>query len=90
MEQLHSSPVDEATGRAIRHALDLHGKLKVAAADVSPDADLYGVGLTSHASVNVMLEIETILDIEFPEELLKRDTFASIDAIEHAVAVASE
>jgi acyl carrier protein len=37
--------------------------------------------MTSHASVNVMLALEDALDIEFPERLLKKSTFASVASI---------
>jgi acyl carrier protein len=49
------------------------------------DGDLYSVGLTSHASVNVMLALEGAFDVEFPEEMLRREVFASISAIRAAV-----
>jgi acyl carrier protein len=47
--------------------------------------DLYEAGMTSHASVNVMLGIEDAFDLEFPDEMLRRTTFQSIDAISAAV-----
>lgn len=70
----------------IRKVLDAHGKLKVDLGDVEPGADLYDLGLTSHASVNVMLALEDEFDVEFPDESLKKSTFASIDNIEKVVA----
>lgn len=73
---------DEA---AIRRVLAEHGKLPGGASDLAPDADLYQAGLTSHASVNVMLALEDEFDIEFPDEMLKKATFASISAIDAAV-----
>ncbi len=51
----------------------------------APEDDLYRAGLTSHASVNVMLAVEDAFDIEFPERLLRKSTFASIAAIVAAV-----
>jgi acyl carrier protein len=47
--------------------------------------DLYELGLTSHASVNVMLALEDEFDIEFPDEVLKKSTFASVRNIEQVV-----
>jgi acyl carrier protein len=49
--------------------------------EVDGQADLYELGLTSHASVDVMLALEDEFDIEFPEEVLKKSTFASIHNI---------
>lgn len=50
------------------------------------DSDLYDAGLTSFASVQLMLGIEDMFDIEFPENLLNRRTFATINSIAAAVA----
>ena len=50
------------------------------------DDDLYQVGMTSHASVNVMLALESEFGIEFPDHMLKRSVFNSIAAIESAIA----
>jgi acyl carrier protein len=42
--------------------------------------------MTSHASVNVMLALETEFDIEFPDRMLKRSVFESISAILTAIS----
>ena len=42
--------------------------------------------MTSHASVNVMLALEGEFDIEFPDHMLKRSVFESIEAIRGAIA----
>lgn len=70
----------------IRTILGKVGGLSVAAADIVNDADLYALGLTSFASVQLMLAIEEAFDIEFPDHLLNRKSFASIDAIERTVS----
>ena len=44
-------------------------------------SDLYQAGLTSLATVGLMLAIEDAFDIEFPDALLSRKTFRSIDAL---------
>lgn len=59
------------------------------AADVSglaQDADLYRAGMSSFASVQLMLALEEAFDIEFPETMLSPRTFSSLSAIEAAVA----
>ena len=48
---------------------------------LADDADLYAAGLTSHATVNLMLALEEAFDIEFPDRLLRRRTFSSINDI---------
>jgi acyl carrier protein len=70
----------------IRKVLNAHGRLTVDPTGVDAGADLYDLGLTSHASVNVMLALEDEFDVEFPDETLKKSTFASIDNIEQVVA----
>ena len=56
---------------------------------LADNADLYEAGLSSFASVQLMLAIEDTFDIEFPENLLNRKTFASIAAIAAAVETLS-
>ena len=53
---------------------------------VREDSGLPGAGLTCHATVSVMLALEEAFDIEFPDRLLRRKTFSSIDAIAEALA----
>ena len=69
----------------VRTILADHGRLPIDAAGLAPDADLYGAGMTSHASVNVMLALEDFFDVEFPDEMLKPSVFASIGAISVAI-----
>jgi acyl carrier protein len=70
----------------IRQILAQHGRLSVAAARLMDEGDLYYAGLTSLATVNVMLALENHFDIEFPDSMLSRKTFASIESIAEAVA----
>ena len=53
---------------------------------LSDDASLYEAGMTSHASVNVMLALEDTFDLEFPDEMLKRSVFESVASISAALA----
>jgi len=55
------------------------------AAGIGTGDNLYDAGLTSHASVNVMLALEDEFDVEFPDELLRKSTFATIDNIAGAL-----
>ena len=74
-----------STQQQVREVLAEHGRLAVDVGGLDADADLYRAGLTSHASVNVMLAVEDAFDIEFPERLLRKSTFASVAAIVAAV-----
>jgi acyl carrier protein len=69
----------------IRDVLAAHGRMPVDPREVDDQADLYELGLTSHASVDVMLALEEAFDIEFPDEVLKKSTFASVRNIEQVV-----
>lgn len=69
----------------IRGILAAHARLPVAAEGLPSDADLYAAGMTSHASINVMLALEEHFDVEFPDRMLTRSVFASIGAIADAV-----
>lgn len=69
----------------IREVLAEHGRLPVDVGELKDDADLYQAGMTSHASVSVMLGLEDAFDIEFPESMLRKSTFESISAIRAAL-----
>lgn len=69
----------------IRAILREHARLAVDASSLAEDSDLYDAGLTSHASVTLMLALEERFDIEFPERMLRRGAFASIAAIRSGV-----
>lgn len=69
----------------IRAVLDSHARLTGPAASLDPGDDLYAAGMTSHASVNVMLALEDAFDIEFPDELLTKSTFCTLERLEDAV-----
>lgn len=69
----------------IRTILKDHGRLSKDAMTLDVNEDLYQAGMTSHASVNVMLGLEGAFDVEFPDHMLKRNVFSSIAAIRAAV-----
>lgn len=72
--------------KTIRRILAEHGRLSSDAHALAEDADLYQAGMTSHASVNVMLALEGEFDVEFPDHMLKRGVFESVAAIRAALA----
>jgi acyl carrier protein len=69
----------------IRGVLEMHGRLPVKVETLSDTDDLYENGLTSHASVNVMLALEETFGLEFPDSLLRKGTFESVAAIREAL-----
>jgi len=70
---------------AIRQIIAEHARLPVDVATLAENADLYQAGMTSHASVNVMLALEDHFDLEFPDRMLTRSVFESIAAIAAAL-----
>jgi acyl carrier protein len=69
----------------IRQIIQEHGRLAVDVQTLGDQADLYHAGLTSHASVNLMLALETAFDVEFPDSMLKRSVFQSVSSIREAL-----
>jgi acyl carrier protein len=74
------------TDDRIRTVLAAHAKLREPADQIAEGADLYAAGMTSHASVNVMLALEDAFDVEFPDDLLTKHTFCTIATIRDAVS----
>jgi acyl carrier protein len=70
----------------IRTVLRDHGRLSKPVEQITLTDDLYQAGMTSHASVNVMLALEGAFDIEFADHMLKRSVFNSVASIRDAVA----
>ena len=69
----------------VREILSQHGRLFTPVSEVSDESDLYDAGLTSLATVGVMLALEEGFDVEFPDSMLSRRTFASIESLAAAV-----
>lgn len=69
----------------VREILAQHGRLSVPIEQLVDQSDLYNAGLTSLATVGLMLALEENFNIEFPDSMLGRKTFGSIEAIALAV-----
>ena len=69
----------------IREILAQHGRLSQDARQLPVSSSLPDAGLTSLATVSVMLALEDRFNVEFPETMLSRKTFESIDSIAEAV-----
>ena len=65
----------------LRDIISKFGRLPVDVQTLGPHDDLYEAGLSSLASVNLMLAIEEAFDVEFPDELLTRRSFQSISSL---------
>ena len=88
--QIHTAtggcdPFHTCSPNQIRGILADHGRLSIDIAELDDDSDLYQAGLTSLITVNLLLAVEDHSDIEFPDHLLSRRTFQSIDSLAEAV-----
>jgi acyl carrier protein len=68
----------------IRDILTKHGRLSNIAA-LTDNSDLYSAGLTSLVTVNLMLALEDHFNVEFPDRMLSRRTFGSIQTIAESI-----
>ena len=71
---------------ALRRILSESARLDVPPDTLADDADLYAAGLSSLATVHLMLAIEDEFDIEIPDRMLTRRLFSSIDSLAAAVS----
>ncbi|HEY8162320.1 MAG TPA: acyl carrier protein [Methylocystis sp.] len=72
----------------IQRVIDQEAKLAIPAANLTPRADLYALGLTSFDAIRLLVAIERAFKVEFPREALKRETVASIESIATALEAA--
>ncbi|HEY5311252.1 MAG TPA: acyl carrier protein [Pirellulales bacterium] len=82
----HVSTQQSETTAAIREVVSQQNCLQADLVTLTDDSDLYAAGLTSLATVGLMLAIEDRFDIEFPERMLGRATFRSVATIVEAVS----
>ncbi len=76
--------------QTVRDILAQHGRLSIEIENLKESSDLYHAGLTSLATVSLMLALEEEFDIEFPDSMLGRKTFGSIEAIIEAIDILKE
>jgi acyl carrier protein len=69
----------------IREVIEAHGQLVANVSKLKDTDDLFEYGMSSHATINVMLALESEFGIEFPDSLLRRTSFQSIDAIREVI-----
>jgi acyl carrier protein len=83
-----ADPIRERT----RQVIAANAGLPVAVEDLADDADLFLAGMSSHASVTVMVALEDEFGVEFPDSMLERSVFESVNSLTGAISqlVASE
>jgi acyl carrier protein len=75
----------DTTAGIVRAVLASHTYLSTPVADLGETTDLHCAGLTSLATVSLMLALEERFNVEFPDALLSRKTFSSIAALAAAI-----
>ena len=85
MSPTESQAVQSPTKERIRQLVREHAGLGNAFDKVESSTDLYRAGMTSYASVVLMIALENEFDLEFPDAMLSRNVFESIDSIAAAI-----
>lgn len=70
-----------SVSRSVRDVIAIHGRTVENLTKISDFDDLYAAGMTSHATVNVMLALENEFNVEFLISQLQRSSFQSINSI---------
>ena len=83
------SDIQQFTGSSLRERIRRVCKenvvLGVPLEELRDSTDLYRAGMSSHASVLLMVALENEFGVEFPDGMLSRDVFESIDSIATAI-----
>lgn len=69
----------------IRDIVIKHARIPAASAALTAEADLYALGLSSMTTVHLMVALEDQFEVEFPDRMLGRKTFQSLQAMADAV-----
>ena len=69
----------------IRNIVKEHAGLGSDFESVNDSTDLYRAGMTSYSSVTLMIALENEFGFEFPDGMLSRNVFESVDTIANAI-----
>ncbi len=69
----------------IRDILSTSGNLSTGVEEIGMGDDLFALGLSSFQSVQLMMAIEERFDLQFPDAMIRKETFQSIGAMVRAV-----
>jgi acyl carrier protein len=76
----------DALENRVRQVIEDNAGLSISVQALTGDDDLFSRGMSSHASVSVMVALEDEFGVEFPDSMLDRDVFGSIDSLTGAVS----
>lgn len=83
-----------STNRQIRDQLKEivrnHARINLPLEEIGDTTDLYRAGMTSQGSVVLMIAIENEFGVEFPDSMLSRDVFSSIQNIAGALETVTQ
>ena len=85
MLSTESQTTECPTKDRIRQIVKDHAGLGLVLEQVGYSTDLYRAGMTSYASVVLMIALENEFELEFPDAMLTRSVFESIDSIASAI-----
>lgn len=83
--EIEDSAVKRQIKDQLRNIVKNHAGLKLPLKDIEDSTDLYYAGMSSQASVVLMIAVESQFGLEFPDAMLNRDVFANIETIADAV-----
>jgi acyl carrier protein len=69
----------------VRNIVKNHAGVRLALDKIDDSTDLYRAGMTSQGSVVLMIALEGEFEIEFPDSMLSRDVFTSLETIASAI-----
>ena len=69
----------------VRTIVGNHARLGLPLSQIQDSMDLYQAGMTSYASVQLMMALEDAFEIEFPDSMLSREVFANVNTMADAV-----
>ena len=69
----------------IQKIIKQNAGLGAACESLDDSTDLYQAGMTSYASVALMIALENEFDVESPDGMLSRSVFESVDTIANAI-----
>lgn len=69
----------------IRAIVVKHARISADPSTITPAADLYALGLSSMTTVHLMVALEDQFGVEFPDRMLGRKTFQSLQSMADAV-----
>ena len=80
-----TNPMGGVDDDTVRTVVLAHAQLPADARPPGNDEDLWAAGMDSLSNISVMVAVEEAFDIEFPDEMLTRQTFTTVSSIAAAV-----